>query len=160
MCSARDARSKVHDTTAIFVEVSTECPAHPDASASALSPCTLGEINHFKDVVDATIGGGKCSTIILCTGTDGRVITTCAYLIGSYMLLCLGSSLADVASAFQPIADRFERLRIGEQPEAAVELTIFDCWEALYCGKMQGWLDFTSATPDLDRCIDMEEYVH
>jgi len=25
---------------------------------------------------------------------------------------------------------------------------------------MQGWLDFTSESPDLDRCIDMEEYIH
>ena len=39
-------------------------------------------------------------------------------------------------------------------------MTLFDCWEALHCDKMQGWLDFTSETPDLDRCIDMEEYVH
>ena len=86
--------------------------------------------------------------------------TTCAYLIGSYMILCLNSSLADVASAFQPIADRLERFRIGIEPETAEELTILDCWEALHCGKVQGWLDFTSETPDLDRCIDMDEYVH
>ena len=88
------------------------------------------------------------------------MITTYAYLVGSYMILCLNSPLADVASAFQPIADCLERFRIGIETETAEELTIFDCWEALHCGKAQGWLDFTSETPDPDRCIDMEEYVH
>ena len=88
------------------------------------------------------------------------MITTYAYLIGSYLILCGYSSLADVASAFQPVADRFERFRVGVEPDRAEDLTIFECWEALYCGMVQGWIDLTSETPDLDCCIDMEEYMH
>jgi hypothetical protein len=117
-------------------------------------------MNYFKDLVDVTIDGEKCSNIVICSGTERRMITTCAYLIGSYMILCTNSTLADVAFAFQPVAGRFDRFKDGTEPETAEELTIFDCWEALHCGKMQGWLDFTTDTPDVDRCIDMEEYIH
>ena len=132
LCSAEDARTMVPSTTAIFVEVSTECPANPETPGSALTPCTLGQINYFKDLVDVTLDGEKCSNIILCAGTDGEIITRYAYLIGSYMILCLHSSLTDVTSAFKSIADRFERFGIFTEPDTAEELTIFDCWEALY----------------------------
>ncbi len=125
LCSAEDARAKIHSTTAIFVEVSTECQANQETSGSALSPCTLGQINTFIELVDVTIDGEKCSNIILCAGTDGLLITRYAYLIGSYMILCMHSSLTDVASAFESIAARFERFRIGTEPGAAEELTIF-----------------------------------
>jgi hypothetical protein len=118
-------------------------------------------MSYFKDLVDVTIDGEKCSDIVVCAGTDARMITTCAYLIGSYLILRTDSTFNDVATAFQPVADRFERFKDNTEPDdTEEELTIFDCWEALQCGKVQGWLDFTSETPDLDRCIDMEEYMH
>jgi hypothetical protein len=109
--------------------------------------------------MDVTLKEESCTRIVLCVGTDKQTITTCSFLLGSYLILCHGLSLADVSSAFQSVAHRFERFKERTSSEAE-EITIFDCWEALHCGKLQGWLDFVSETPDVDRCIDMEEYMH
>ena len=160
LCNAEVAQSMVYDANVVFVDVSTEGPANTETSQSSLSPCTLGQIKHFKDLVDVTIEGEKCSNMVVCAGTETRPIMTFSYLIGSYMILCLDSPLADVVSAFRPVADRFERFRIGIEPDRSEELTVFDCWEALYRSKVQGWIDLASATPDLDHSIDMEEYMH
>eukprot|EP00291_Cryptomonas_curvata_P024841 CAMPEP_0172172926 /NCGR_PEP_ID=MMETSP1050-20130122/12735_1 /TAXON_ID=233186 /ORGANISM="Cryptomonas curvata, Strain CCAP979/52" /LENGTH=416 /DNA_ID=CAMNT_0012844555 /DNA_START=150 /DNA_END=1400 /DNA_ORIENTATION=- len=122
----------------------------------ALNPSSLGQIKHFIQTIKNVQRDSECNRLVLCAGDNDRVITICAFLIGGYMILCGQASVEAVSDAFQAIKSRL----VGMEESANLECSLVDSWEALHCGKMQGWLDFERAEPDIDRCIDMEEYIH
>ena len=160
LCDPIEAMDTLSNPQAIFVQLSIDCDDQCDLSAdSLLCPSNIGQIYHFKNLVDVTMENEKCSNIVLCIGVLSRNITLCSFLVGAYAILCQEASLSSITRAFQPIEDRFEGFMDGAY-NFADALTVQDCWEAVHCAKVQGWLDFTSASPDLDRCIDMDEYMH
>jgi hypothetical protein len=57
---------------------------------------------------------------------------------------------------FNPIISRFSVFR----PTADSTIAVQDCWRALKHAHHLGWVDFTSGDADVDRCIDMQEYLH
>jgi hypothetical protein len=75
------------------------------------------------------------------------------------MIICRDATADEVAAVFQTISSKF--MTFTDLNESIAEsLTLRDCWEAVHCAKAQGWIDFVSNDPDIDRCIDMEEYMH
>jgi hypothetical protein len=86
-------------------------------------------------------------------------VTLASFLIGSYMILCEQATPAAVAAAIQPILDRMVAIDSGPR-SFGEQVSFMDLMEAIHSGKAQGWLDFVSEEPDVDRCIDPEEYNH
>ena len=99
---------------------------------------------------------GKAASIIVCAGRAPEMITTCAQLLGSFLILCKGLSANQVCDLFRPLELKF--LDYGDSPRH--RFTVFDCWHAIDRAKCLRWLDFGKKFVDIDSSIDMQEYLH
>jgi hypothetical protein len=86
------------------------------------------------------------------------MVTRCALLLGGFLIVCDGLALAQVTEMFLPIAHRFIPFQYSSRSNDAVE--VLDCWCALHRARLNGWIDFAGGDVDVDRCIDMREYLH
>jgi hypothetical protein len=119
------------------------------------APCKLGQLYWFCEMMRLVREDGEQS-VIVCAGKAPEMITTCAQLMGSFLILCKGLSADEVSEMFRPLAPRF--LDYGDSPRH--RFSVFDCWQAVFRAKRLGWLDFESKAVDIDRSIDMHEYLH
>ena len=125
---------------------------------SALSPSKLGHIHWFCEMV--LQAKDDDSRLVLCTGPDHEKITSCALLIGGYLILCEDYTPEQVAAALQPVEHLFVRYCDSPNDHSNVEIANQDCWRAIHLAKHHGWIDFLNQDVDPETCIDMEEYQH
>ena len=136
-----------------FIKVSKES-RHCDTLVYA--PCKLGQLYWFCEMLNLMHEDGQDSPIVVCAGQAPEMITTCAQLMGSFLILFKNLAADEVCDAFRPLSSKF--LDFGDSPRH--RFSVFDCWHAVYRAKCLGWLDFEKKKVDLDRCIDMHEYLH
>ena len=86
------------------------------------------------------------------------MVTRCALLLGGFLIVCDGLDLEQVTELFLPISHRF--ISFEHSPRATDAVQVVDCWRALHRARQHGWVDFTSGDADVDRCIDLSEYLH
>ena len=120
-------------------------------------PCKLGQIYWFCNMILDCRREDSEREIIVCAGSDAEKITACALMVGSFLILCERIPAAVVGAAFRPIADRFAGYNDSSRHPAA-DLSVFECWDALYAVLSLGWLDFMELDVDIDKCIDMQVY--
>jgi hypothetical protein len=135
-----------------FIKVAKEAKH----SGSVLyAPCKLGQLYWFCEMMRLVKEDGKQS-VVVCAGKTPEMITTCAQLMGSFLILCKGLSADEVSEVFRPLIPRF--LDYGDSPRH--RFSVLDCWQAIFRAKSLGWVDFESKAVDIDRAIDMHEYLH
>lgn len=120
-------------------------------------PCKLGQIYWFCNMLLDCKRDGPDKTIVVCSGTESENVTACALLVGSFLILCERQPATTVAAAFRPVADLFAGY-FDSSRQAAADLTVFECWEALHTVSALGWLDFLDPDLDIDHCIDMQAW--
>jgi hypothetical protein len=120
------------------------------------APCKLGQLYWFCEMLQLMREDGQDLPIVLCAGRSPEMITTCAQLMGSFLILFENFTADAVCDVFRPLSATF--LDYGGSPRH--RFTVFDCWHAVFRAKCLGWLDFENKAVDLDRCIDMHEYLH
>ena len=86
------------------------------------------------------------------------MITRCCLLLGGYFVVYHDVELKELEEMFAPISGGFVPMRASLEDDECV--TVLDCWRALHHTKRLNWYDFTTAEVDIDRCIDMQEYLH
>ena len=95
-----------------------------------------------------------------CVDDDKRSLTNAVFLLGSYLILMLDTSVEDVVGCFSWLAeDQFEEYRDATYSAPCFRLTLIDCWRALAKAKQLRWI----GRPDADGfcgMLDMREYVH
>ena len=123
------------------------------------APSKLGHVYWFCTMLTQAKTDGK--ELVVCTGCGGEMITTCALLMGCYLVLCEKEPVQDVIAAFQSIESSFLGYT-GPSNDIMVELSIYDCWYALESASRLGWVNFTESaqSDDCDITIDIQEYLH
>ena len=123
-------------------------------------PCKLGQIYWFCNMISQTASDLSTRRVVICAdGEDADMITTCAMLLGSYMILCKCESLENVTCTFFPISTLFTAFH-DESRHRSENLTVQDCWQALASARHRGWIDFLGSMVDIDLCLDMHEFLH
>ena len=66
------------------------------------APCKLGQIFKFSKLVAKAKSDEKL--IVICAGRNPEILTSCAALIGSYMILCESCSVQEVLNIFDDMS--------------------------------------------------------
>jgi hypothetical protein len=130
------------------------------SSDSRWSPCSLGQmywgIRFIEDALSQTTEG-----LVWCVGRDREAITSCVLMLGSYLVLRRGLHSAEVESFFSSTMDLLLPYgSIDSNMRLDAYFSVSDCWRALHAAMTKGWIDFDQDEVDLDRTIDMQEYLH
>ena len=124
-----------------------------------LSPCRIGHMYWFHQLI-SEIRGTEPREIIICCGNDSLVLTLCALLVGSLLILVDGESSETVENRFRSILPFLLPFHDNWSEESILPA---DCWRALARARANGWVGFSSHSEedaDLDRRIDMREHLH
>jgi hypothetical protein len=122
---------------------------------------SLGQIYWFSKFCVSSLALVSDSTLVLCAGQDDQTLSICSFLLGSYLILMENVSEEKVIEIFKPVTSRFQgydNRSTNSVPDHI--LTVIDGWRAIHNAKTNGWLDFKKEEVDIDRCIDMQEYLH
>jgi hypothetical protein len=154
LCDISEARAYLHLKSSDSIFISS---IKGLAAVDGHHPCNLGQIYWFCNMLLDCKRDEPEKTIVVCAGAESENITACALLVGSFLILCERQPAALVAAAFRPIADLFAGY-FDSSRQAAADLTVFECWEALHTVSLLGWLDFLDPDLDIDNCIDMQAW--
>ena len=125
-----------------------------------LDPCSLGQMYWCARFVQDALAQTNAN-LVWCVGHEHKTITSCVLLLGSYLVLIRGISPTDVADSFGPLTEQL--LQFGADDKTSNNpnrFTVHDCWRALHHAKRKDWVDFLNDDIDVDRTIEMREYLH
>ena len=131
------------------------------SDSSILDPCRIGHMYWFHKLISELNRDGQ--EVVICCCNDPEVLTLCAVLTGSLLILLDGEPAKLVEERFSPIASRLLTFR---DPWSEESLHPTDCWRALARVRALGWVDFSlhpSARDEgeaLDSRIDLREHLH
>ncbi len=121
-------------------------------------PSGLGGLHNVCQSIADAKHDNPGKHIVVCSGRDVEMMTRCALLLGGYFILCESFTVSDVTDMFLPLSTSF--IPFKPWKKSTDSITVQDFWKALFNSRQLGWLDFTKSNVDVDRCIDMQEYLH
>ena len=123
-------------------------------------PCSLGQMYWGVRFVQDALAQTNAN-LVWCVGHHHETITSCVLLLGSYLVLNKGMNPTDAADRFVLLKNKLMQFGPDDKISShANRFTVHDCWQALYHAKSKGWVDFLNDDIDVDRTIDMQEYLH
>eukprot|EP00292_Cryptomonas_paramecium_P024063 CAMPEP_0113674438 /NCGR_PEP_ID=MMETSP0038_2-20120614/7415_1 /TAXON_ID=2898 /ORGANISM="Cryptomonas paramecium" /LENGTH=150 /DNA_ID=CAMNT_0000591011 /DNA_START=201 /DNA_END=650 /DNA_ORIENTATION=- /assembly_acc=CAM_ASM_000170 len=70
-----------------------------------------------------------------------------------------GQDLEMVQKRTQQLSQWLLPFRESSSTESGI-FTVIDCLKSVMLAKTHGWIDFSCPNVDIDKCIDMQEYLH
>ena len=112
-------------------------------------PMNLGSIYQFCNIMRSEIDKRPSEDIGLFSCLHRRDFTNAVFLIGSYLIMTLNWTPAEVDACFQPLNEYTASYRDVSPGEQNFCLFLRDCWEGLCLAKNMGWANFESGGFDL-----------
>ena len=146
------ASSKAFEKAGGFKYIAIEDFVDHPKNPVVFGPVVLGSIHRFCGILAKEIDSNLGIPIVLENRSDSVGFTNIVFLLGSFMLLKLGSNLEEVISCFK-FAERL-CTPYGDATSDSFELHLRDCWGGLKRAINLGWF-FPG-----DTHFDLAEYEH
>ena len=114
-------------------------------------PENLSHIMRFIDILQAHLNRSPARDVVYCVESSPRKVTNAAFLLGSFMVLQMHMTAADVWAAFSEVDPSLVLpYRDATFRRSDFHLHLLDCWRGLERANTLGWV----------QAIDMDEYRH
>jgi hypothetical protein len=159
--SATQATMNLNGPRCFIEATQTESGQGPSGCVSECTfrPPSLSDVKDFCDrLSDEMTSHDPETTFVVYTGADGRgALMTACVIVGGYLMLRTGLSLAATVGAFRSIPDDLKSAPT-KSSERQNGVTVLDCWSALDQALRLGWLvgPSSQAAP----LFDVEEFAH